>query len=709
MGKNVVDNKSQNISVQDEMYKEILIGFNDLNEKPIKNQIKLSTIQKVRFVEVTKHFLKSEDTKYFTETWVKNLQNNIDIDVIKQRIGAIIQGYKNNEEEDDVISDEDEKKNKPFDIFSLLRVYNALSTLSKIVSLYSSLKRINEEHKSLSEELSKLDDKGYIGQKIKTILLMAKLQDFLYSLMTPIMGQLCETIFTYYDTKLIPKIAEKIEKFKDEAEKAITKGGVGLVPIVGGFLAGAWDFVDAGVALAKGEVEDAAFYAGSAALGIGGQVASEFAYVTVIGGIAAQATIAASKVALTYARIRRKIQKALTISEEEQKELRRNIFEIREENIVPIVNTMNEKLNKLESDVNNMESHIYDEVSQFFDISGRLREGVETVGGQINVVARITNRAKTKYDESNTISSVQTSGVQAKSSSGLSQMNSVIRRQGQLSERMRHLHSMKYNFYVEDENLDKLIHGENALYGLKETDELIPLIEKYFGGVYDYMFGYFESIISQYDTNIDQIVNGSKKIKVKNKEYNFIEITNVDFLKNNVYKKINELDAKRSSGVTSSQRTSSGKSSNKNITNITRKRKIWSLSNQTLRPFIPYFNEGYIFSGFQIRLRDTTNEEQTFEVNLGNIDFSNFNFDVKSKKHNAINYFDYLISTNTNGRIQSVKEMKHKYDTYVKLHEMIIARSKKDNKLLCDWEKEIEEEINETVIEFYNNLKEAML
>ena len=131
-------------------------------------------------------------------------------------------------------------------------------------------------------------------------------------LLNPMIGKLCSSIFTYYDTKLIPKIASVIENYKEEGEKIIAKFGLGAIPVVGGFAAGVWDLWDAGCALFEGEFGDAAFLAGSGVLSIIGGVLS-------ISGVGylAQLGIVAAKWGLSAAKLMYKISEAMTFSVEE--------------------------------------------------------------------------------------------------------------------------------------------------------------------------------------------------------------------------------------------------------------------------------------------------------------------------------------------------------------------------------------------------------
>ena len=95
-----------------------------------------------------------------------------------------------------------------------MKVYDAIRTIKLICRLFKKVKSRTSELENFSDEFKKIGDDGF-GKKMKRILLLEHLQSFLLNLLHPMVGKLCNVVFTYYDEKLIPTIAEKIEHLKE--------------------------------------------------------------------------------------------------------------------------------------------------------------------------------------------------------------------------------------------------------------------------------------------------------------------------------------------------------------------------------------------------------------------------------------------------------------------------------------------------------------
>lgn len=699
MGKNVIEKKSQNISVQDELYREIILGFEDTKEMTQKKSVQLSTIQKQRVPSVSKFLLKSNETKYFTQIWIKNLSSSIDIDAIKNRLIQAIKNEQQSDEEND-IEEADEEKKSPFDIFQVLRLYRAIRTVQRISQLIKNIKRTNSNQKSLSKELSDLDSHGEMGQQLKKILLMGKLQDFLMGFLNPMIGKLCSSIFTYYDTKLIPKIASVIENYKEEGEKIIAKFALGAIPVVGGFAAGVWDLWDAGCSLFEGEFGDAAFLAGSGVLSIIGGVLS-------ISGVGylAQLGIVAAKWGLSAAKLMYKISEAMTFSVEEQQKLRNDISNMTEDKILPIVENMNAKIDGLESKIRSLEVKAYDTVSDYFDMSGKIKKGIKQVDDQLTFIGRVadgvTNVVETKTTKS--INDIESSEIKFLYSKDSVDLSSVVTSQNEVGKRMRLRHSVKYNFYVDDEDLDELTNKDRGLYGLRDLPELIKCIEVFFTKIYHSMFSYYGYIIGKYSEVLDSISKGEQKLTINNKTFSFPEITSSDFLIEQITKKVEEM--KKQNRPTSFNMNSK-KQSNKLTVKDTGKHtvnNVWSLSNKTLRPFVPYFNDG-VFRGMKIELQDSKGEVHSYDIDIDNMTNNSGRVAVKSGIQRKFHeYIDYLANFHTNGRCNDYEETFYGFYEYLEIFNLI-EEKKQNNKFLPAIENDVENQINQIVTQFYQNL-----
>ena len=122
------------------------------------------------------------------------------------------------------------------------------------------------------------------------------------------------------------------------------------------------------------------------------------------------------------------------------------------------------------------------------------------------VVDGVTNVAETKTTKSiNDIESSEIKFLYGKDSVDLS---SVVTSQNEVGKRMRLRHSVKYNFYVDDEDLDELTNKDRGLYGLRDLPELIKCIEVFFTKIYHSMFSYYGYIIGKYSEVLDSIAKG---------------------------------------------------------------------------------------------------------------------------------------------------------------------------------------------------------
>lgn len=685
MSKDVIDKKSQNISVQDELYREILLGFQDRSEMTSKKHVQLSTIQKQRVEKVVPFLLKNEKTNYFTKTWVKNLSSIVDIDALKKRLFGALQ-IQENEEDDDIEEAEEEKKN-PFNFGTVMKVYDAIRTIKLICRLFKKIKSITSELENFSDEFKKIGDDGF-GKKMKRILLMEHLQSFLLNLLHPMVGKLCNVVFTYYDEKLIPAIAEKIEKLKEQGQTLLAKSATGFIPVIGAFAVAAWDLYDAGCALVddKSRGYDVAYYGASALLNVGGGVASLTG-----AGYVVQGGIVALKMTVGGARLAVKIQEALTLDEDEQKQLRGKVQEIANEKFEPIVNGLTEKIEDLRGSINNLERITYDYFYEQLNVAGRINQQINEIEKGVNFVNRVQQGVKA-IDVKNTVDSI---GGKPYSRSRLSfqykrdksDTSFILKEVGKIHKSMRKAHEVKYNFYVSDEDLGALFDPEKGLHILRFVKSLIETIDLFFVKVYTIMFDYFYTIIDNHKTVINDVKNNQQKIKTNSVGEVFFQ----DYLFPNILERITNEVEKRGKNE---KRTELLNQIRQNYNNFTASpnnevndfivHPIWMLSRKTLRPFIPHFIDNYL-DGFYIKLENSDGKEKEFVVQ--------FTKDMPQKllEENA----DLADGFSTLQWYQNLCQQFNKM--------------KIDKKYPTTFEMEYEKETNELVVEIYNNLLKALV
>ena len=686
MAKNVTDKKSQNISVQDELYREILLGFQDSSEMTSKKHVQLSTIQKQRVEKVVPFLLKNEKTNYFTKTWVKNLSSIVDIDALKKRLFGALQVQENDDEDDDIEEAEEEKKN-PFNFGTVMKVYDAIRTIKLICRLFKKVKSRTSELENFSDEFKKIGDDGF-GKKMKRILLLEHLQSFLLNLLHPMVGKLCNVVFTYYDEKLIPTIAEKIEHLKEQGLTLLAKGATGVIPVIGAFAVAAWDLYDAGCAIVddKSSGYDVAYYGASALLNVVGGAAS------ITGaGYVVQGGIAALKLTVGGARLAVKIQEALTLDEGEQRQLRGKVQEIANEKFEPIVNSLTEKIEDLRGSIDNLEKITYDYFYEKLDVAGRINQQINEIEKGANFVNRVRQGVKT-IDVKGAVDSI---GGKPYSRSRLSfqyerdnsDTSFILKEVGNIQKNMRRAHEVKYNFYVSDEDLDALFDPEKGLYILRFVKSLIETIDLFFVKVYTIMFDYFYSIIDNYKTVINDVKNNQQKIKTNSVG----EVLFQDYLFSNILERITHKVEKRGANETQTNLLNqirqnhndfvSNPNSNVNDYLV---RPIWMLSRRTLRPFIPYFVDNYL-EGFYIKLENSDGKEKEFVVHF-----------TKDAPHK-------LLAENA-----ALADGFSALIWYQKLCQQF-NKMKVDKKYPTAFEMEYEKETNGLVIEIYNNLLKALV
>ena len=678
MGKNVVDKKSQNISVQDELYREILLGFEESSEMTSKKHVQLSTIQKQRVSTVGEYFLKNKQTNYFTETWVKNLSSTIDIDAIKKRILAALQGQKEEDDDDDIEEAEEEKKN-PFSFGSVMKVLDAIRTIRTICRIFKKLKTKKSEIDDFLKDFNKIGDDGF-GKKMKRILLLEHLQNFLFELLYPMIGNLCNLIFTYYDEKLIPFIGEKIEVLKEQGEKLLVKSATGFFPVFGAFAVAAWDLFDAGCAIVNGDGGDAAYFATSALLNVGGGVAS------VTGaGYFVQAGISALKMTAGGVRLAYKIGEVLRLDESEQNTLRGKIQDIADENFVPIVENLNERIETLRDSINKLEKKSYDYIYEKLDVVGKMNDKMNGLNQGVNFVNRVAKGVRTinvKKDDG-VIGTQQYSGggISFKYNRGVSFNSFILEEVGDIQEQMRRAHEVRYNFYLSDENLEALRDPERGLHVLRHITSLVETIDLFFAKVYTVMFDYFYTIIDNYKNVINDVKSGSSKITIQGVG----DVSFNDYLFDSLYERIEnkalnligENQQLKQVGHFVQNYKNKVSNPNNNVSNLPPTSNGWFLSRKTLRNFVPHFIDGYL-DGFYIKLENILGENKEYVIQLRrDVDHSNRNEKYKL------------------------------YEQYLNFCQNFI-KMKVDKKYPTAFEFELETETNKLVEEIYKKLLDAL-
>lgn len=675
--KNVIKKKSPHISVQDDLYREILVGFGDIKEKTEKDKNLLSTLQKVRVSNVASVFLKNESTNYFTETWIKKLSYNINLDDIKR----VFLEMKLSKEEDEIeVEETEEEKKNPFGFQSVIRVYNAIYAVKDIIKILNDIK--NLKISKMTSDMENLDKNGVFGQRMKRVLLMEHFKAVMIDFLQPMMGSLCSVIFNYYDSKLIPVIGQKIEHLKEQGVKLLAKGGTGLFPIVGAWAVALWDFYDAGVSIfdEKSDVWDAVYYATSGLLNVAGGVASMTG-----AGYLVQSGITALKGTVGGARLVSNINEALTFSEEEQNDLRSNIQELIDEKIYPILDTFNKKIDDIEKNIYSLEKKGYDYFFETFDFSTRAKETIETLDQGANVVSRGL-QGLTQSDVRNSQDfSYNRGSITFQPARGDSQYGLFLRDYGNIGKMMGRRHSVKYNFYVSDENLEML---KQNLFGFKEIKQLIDCIDQFFEKIYTVMYNYFVVFTQQYVTIIDDIKTGKQSTKGG---FNFQRFSSIENILEWFEQKIIKIE-QRVSGQTNFNMPITKKQNISTGVTDTSKLNIWFLSKDTLRPFVPKFIDGYL-DGFELTLQNTQGETKYIDVNLRKA--------LKTKTG-----FASLLANGNNHSSQYDDEY-----NYIKYTEFFdgLANSKIDNKYPTEQERLVEKEINQNVTEIHEKILMALL
>lgn len=676
--------KTQDIHVQEDLFEQILNGFNSSSKKGKKNKgTTLSTVQKQRTPLVAQSLLKDKRTNYFTNVWVKQL-NPISLKKIDDIIQNIKKLQEEEEEEEDNIEEDKDDEKKTFSILTAFKIYRYINTVSNLIITFNAIKRYNRERLApLSQQLGRLHVNQDITKRAKKLLLMEQLRYFLLQLTQPLTTKLFNVIIKFYDG---PKIAELFDKFEEWMAKEVGKE----VAIQAAF----W--------LAGKAVDVLTLGGSTAATTAASAAASAARWAAFANKVAKLANVAKSMKLVQRAKQARGATNMATgaldflvFTNAEAEEFKADIIKIRDEEIAPFVDDMNDRLDQIERQVRNVETLILETVHEELDVLGKAEDIVGQARRDLEVMNRaragVVQAARAREGEGVGLWSsgyTQVTRLEPNNSEqisiGMPESILFVRQSDNTFNEMLQRHSRMYNFKVTTQSLDRLMDQSTGLFFVRLINEAIDLVNNHFGKVYQAMDRYIQGI----KENHLQVINDWKmKEEYKHFTDNLpTEIPDViKYLAERVTIKKNRL------GITSTPPPPPAPTTDED--EVYYKRVPWRLSNRTLQPLTPIILNGAMV-GIDISMINFVDDEVLIEIDrfYGASNCTQLTGDIAKQ-----------ILTQYNGESPKY-DAEESYKTYIK----IFDKMDQNKDILYDRELKVEKEIKQVVDELFEKITKEM-
>lgn len=209
MSKNKIET-NKNLIVQEELYDEILNGFEEEGGTSCKKTLMvLSSKQKVRVPLVAQHMFKSVEGKNFVKYWVENLTTGFDASALISSLNAnLLSAFKKQEQElqeefEEAIDGADTSMNI-FKAFKLIKLLHEVANISRTIKIireydYSAIERAMKNIIDIEIHGQMLDD-------MKRLLMLNSLTQMFIDILSPVVGNIFKSIKEYYDSKEFEKL-----------------------------------------------------------------------------------------------------------------------------------------------------------------------------------------------------------------------------------------------------------------------------------------------------------------------------------------------------------------------------------------------------------------------------------------------------------------------------------------------------------------------
>ena len=602
MGKNVIKGNTDGFKVQEDLFNEIINGFQSGELFTKKKVIKLSPIQRRRVPKVAEAFFQNEQSKPFLKTWVEGMTVSIDVDNL---ISRVIKVKEEQEEEEDQVEEELEESDVIEDnriSFSLLQTFKVaklVQCLSDVMITIESITTFNEDILTpMVEKMTKVNDIKGLTPQMKQILLMNEFKNFIKGFTMPLIPQLFSSIKAYYDSSEIQKL------FKDYEEWLSTK-----IKTEAAISAGIWGI---GALMSK-------LTGGGSLLAAKSATAAQWARVTLQLG---KLGYAGYKIYTT----REAIVDFFDFGDQDAVKWQSNVANFRDEKIKPFVDTVENELDVIKNNIDTIEIHSIDylesEFKKFIDVNGILTQ-FRHDQKQVQKLLRFSTGAlntdfKKGIYKTNTIIVERTENIDITNGENFIEFTNDI---NDLTEHIRKSLNNRFNIFVSDESLDLMRDEENGFKFYSKFRELKSLIENHFRVIYQNVDMFCEAINVNYTKIIEEKVSDKKYKKV-------IEVLNsISFSKYPDFTGIDGVDKKLIEQVQkdfSSGKYTTHDASDRLPYHLQReaakqgeapesKAGWWTLSQNTPQPFVPIFSGG-AFVGFEVKLIAPNNAEVDLKV-----------------------------------------------------------------------------------------------
>lgn len=602
MGKNVIKGNADGFKVQEDLFNEIINGFQRGEVSAKKKVIKLSPIQRRRVPKVAEAFFQNEQSKPFLKTWVEGMTISSDVDNLIKRVIKVKEEQEEEEEqaeeeleESDVIED----NRISFRLLKTFKVAKLVQCLSGIMLSIESITTFNEDILTpMVEKMTKVDDIKGLTPQMKQILLMNDFKNFIKGFTMPLIPQLFSSIKAYYDSSEIQKLFKEFEEWL--STKIKTEGAIS---------AGIWAI---GALMSK-------LTGGGSLLAAKSATAAQWARVTLQLGKLGYAGYKLYKT-------REAIVDFFDFDDLDAVKWQANVAKFRDEKIKPFVDTVENELNVIKNNIDTIEIHSVDylesELKNFTDVNAILTQ-FKHDQKQVQKLFKFSSGAlntdfKKGLYKTHTITIERTENIDITNGENFIEFVEGV---NDLTENIRKSLNNRFNIFVSDESLDLMRDEENGFKFYSKFRELKSLIENYFIVIYQNIDVFCEAI----DTNYAEIIEK----KVSDKKYKkVIEVLNsISFSKYPDFTGIDGVDKKLIEHV--QKDFSSGKYTTYDVSDRLpyhlqkeaikqgevqeNKGGYWSLSQNTLQPFVPIFSGG-AFVGFEVKLIAPNNAEVDLKV-----------------------------------------------------------------------------------------------
>lgn len=211
MGKNTTKGDKK-IVLQDQLYEEILNGFEETPGSVDVKSVQLKTIYKNRVKNVSESFFANVQTHQFLKTWAGNLSGTSVMDEMLEKLIGIKQQTQEDLEEAELDADEeylqndyDEKREKTiFDVLSILKWMRYVHIVRDLYNTYQRYEQIKGEIKEeWNENFSGIVDNDALSVSLRTSLCLHKI----------------EGLFNIISFSVSTKAGEKLKKYIEENKK----------------------------------------------------------------------------------------------------------------------------------------------------------------------------------------------------------------------------------------------------------------------------------------------------------------------------------------------------------------------------------------------------------------------------------------------------------------------------------------------------------